>query len=47
MPHGAKPSEAQRVWAKGRHRKHRHPSGQKEHGKAGTWPEQMGMAQDK
>lgn len=34
MPHGAKPSKAQTGWAKGRHRKCKHPSGQKGHGKA-------------
>lgn len=38
MPHRAKPSEAQTGWAKGRHRKCRHPSGQKGHGKVETWP---------
>lgn len=49
MPHGAKPTEAQTGWAKGRHRKRRHPSGQEGQGKAETsWThvhamQQMGM----
>lgn len=53
MPHGAKPSEAQTGWAKGGHRKRRHPSGQEGYGKAETsWThvhamQQMGMGQDK
>lgn len=53
MPHGAKPTEAQTGWAKGRHRKRRHPSGQEGQGKAETsWThvhamQQMGMGQDK